>query len=50
MNLLVKDFPEELHYQARVQAAVERIPLKVLVYKAISEYLQRAEKKETKKK
>jgi predicted HicB family RNase H-like nuclease len=39
MNL--RDFPDDLHHRAKVQAAVERITLKKLVIKALEDYLKK---------
>jgi predicted HicB family RNase H-like nuclease len=38
MNL--RDFPDDLHHRAKVQAAVERITLKELVIRALEEYFK----------
>jgi predicted HicB family RNase H-like nuclease len=43
-SILVPDCPEELHRQVKIQAAVEGIPLKELVKKALRDYLKRQEK------
>jgi FtsZ-binding cell division protein ZapB len=40
LSVNLRDFPEELHYRAKIQAAVERITLKDLFVKALTEYLQ----------
>ena len=40
MVLNIKDFPDELHREAKIQAAVLSIPLRELVIKAIAEYLE----------
>jgi predicted HicB family RNase H-like nuclease len=37
----LRDFPEELHHKAKIQAAVERLTLKELIIKAITEYLEK---------
>ena len=42
--ILVPDCPEDLHHQVKIQAAVEGIPLKELVKKALREYLERQQK------
>ena len=44
-SILVPDCPEELHRQVKIQAAVEGIPLKELVKKALREYMERQRKK-----
>ena len=44
-SILVQDCPEELHRQVKIQAAVEGIPLKELVKKALREYTERQKKK-----
>ena len=43
-SILVPDCPEELHRQVKIQAAVEGIPLKELVKKALRDYVKRQEK------
>jgi hypothetical protein len=45
MVLNVKSFSDQLHYEAKVQAAIEGIPLKELIEKALREYLKTAKKK-----
>jgi predicted HicB family RNase H-like nuclease len=45
MVLNVKNFSDELHYEAKVQAAVEGISLKELIEKSLREYLKSAKKK-----
>ena len=37
----IRDFPEALHHKAKIQAAVERITLKELMIKALTEYPER---------
>lgn len=39
--MFIRDFPEELHHKAKVQAALERTSLKALIAKALQEYLER---------
>ncbi|MFP3869668.1 MAG: hypothetical protein ACLFVT_02150 [Syntrophobacteria bacterium] len=39
-TLNLKDFPEELHRQAKSRAALEGIPLRGLVVRALTQYLQ----------
>ena len=41
VSVNLRDFPEELHHKAKIQAAVERITLKDLLIKAITEYLEK---------
>jgi len=45
VSVNIRDFPEELHHKAKIQAAVEKITLKELLIKALSEYLKRKEVK-----
>ena len=45
MVVNLKNFSDELHYEAKVQAAIEKMSLKDLIEKAVSEYLARAKKK-----
>lgn len=40
--IFIRDFPEDLHHNAKIQAAVESITLKNLIAKALREYLKRA--------
>ncbi len=40
--LFIRDFPEDLHHKAKIQAALERTTLKDLVSKALREYLRKA--------
>jgi hypothetical protein len=40
-SVLIKDFPEDLHIEAKVQAAREQITLKEIILKAVAEYLER---------
>jgi predicted HicB family RNase H-like nuclease len=41
VSVNIRDFPEELHHKAKIQAAVEKITLKDLMIKALAEYLKR---------
>ena len=45
MVVNIKDFPEELHREVKIQAAMERTTFKQIVIKALTEYLKRAKKK-----
>ena len=47
-SILVPDCTEELHRQVKIQAAVEGMPMKELVKKALMEYLERQQKVEKK--
>jgi len=40
--LFIRDFPDDLHHKAKVQAALERISLKELISKALRDYLRKA--------
>ena len=42
--LNVKNFPDDLHRKAKAAAALEGIPLKKLIIKALAEYLKEKEK------
>jgi predicted HicB family RNase H-like nuclease len=44
MNVHIKDFPQDLHREGKIQAAVEGISLKALIIKALTEYLKRHKK------
>ena len=41
VSVNIRDFPEELHHKAKIQAAVEKTTLKDLMIKALAEYLER---------
>lgn len=41
MVLAIRNFPRDLHHQAKIRAAVEGISLKDLIVKAVSQYLKR---------
>ena len=45
VNVNIKDFPQDLHRKAKIQAAMEGITLKALIIKALTEYLKKAKKK-----
>ena len=45
VSVNIRDFPEDLHHKAKVQAAVERTTLKDLIVKALREYLERETEK-----
>jgi hypothetical protein len=45
----IRDFPEDLHHRSKVVAAMERITHRELVVRAITEYVERAEKPRRKK-
>ena len=44
MVLNVKNFSDDLHYRAKVQAAIEGISLKELIEKSIEAYLKKAQR------
>ncbi len=44
----IRDFPPELHRLMKIQAAKEGITMKLLIEKAIREYIERHEVKERK--
>ncbi len=41
MVLNVKDFPDGLHREAKIQAAIMGISLKELIIRALTEYLKK---------
>ena len=41
VSVNIRDFPEDLHHKAKIQAAVEKITLKELMIKSLAEYLER---------
>ena len=43
--IIIRNFPEDLHYRVKVFAAVHSTTIKDLVIKALEEYLDRHEKK-----
>lgn len=45
MILSIRDFPDNLHRKAKIQAAVEGVTLKDLIIKALTEYLKKTKKK-----
>ncbi|MDH4206919.1 MAG: hypothetical protein OEV45_15470 [Desulfobacteraceae bacterium] len=45
MNLHIKDFPEDLHREVKIQAAVEGISIKELVIRAVRDYLKKQKKR-----
>ena len=44
MNLHIKDFPDDLHREMKIQAAVEGISIKELVIRAVRDYLKKRKK------
>ena len=45
MNVLIKDFPDDLHREMKIQAAVESISMKELVIRAVRDYLKKKKKR-----
>lgn len=45
MTINIKDFPDDLHRELKIQAAVEGITLKDLFIKALRAYLKKAPKR-----
>jgi len=45
MVLNVKDFPDDLHRQAKIQAAILGISLKELIIRALRDYLKKQKKR-----
>jgi predicted HicB family RNase H-like nuclease len=41
----LRGVPDEIHRQAKIRAAVEGVPLKDLVIRVLTEYLERTKKK-----
>lgn len=39
--IFIRDFPEDLHHKAKIQAATEQITMKELFAKALKEYLEK---------
>ncbi len=46
--LTIKEFPDEVHRQMKIQAAREEITLRHLIEKAVMEYIERYEKEHKK--
>ena len=44
MNVLIKDFPDDLHREMKIRAAVESTTIKELVIRAVREYLKKHKK------
>lgn len=44
MNVLIKDFPDDVHRKMKIQAAVEGISIKELVIRAVKDYLRKKKK------
>lgn len=40
-TLNIKDFPDDLHRQTKIQAAVEGVSMKDLIIKALEEYFKK---------
>jgi len=40
-TIYLRDFPEELHHKAKIQAATEKITLKELMIRALEDYLRK---------
>ena len=40
MNVLVKEFPDDLHREMKIQAAVESTSIKALIIQAVRDYLK----------
>jgi len=40
-SVLIRDFPEDLHIKAKVQAAKEQTTLKGIIIKALEQYLKK---------
>ena len=39
--LIIKDFPDDLHREIKIQAAIEGVSMKDLIIKALQEYLKK---------
>ena len=44
MNVHIKDFPQDLHREMKIQAAIEGISIKELVIRAVRDYLKKRKK------
>ena len=45
MVLNIKEFPDDLHREAKIQAAIEGSTLKDLIIRALTEYLKKQKKR-----
>jgi len=45
MNLFIREFPDDVHREMKIQAAVEGISIKALVIQAVKDYLKKRKKK-----
>jgi hypothetical protein len=45
----IRDFPEELHREAKAQAALEGVSLKEIIIRALTEYLEKKGKESDEK-
>lgn len=43
-SLIIKDFPDDVHREMKIQAAVEGITMKELVIQAVKDYLKKRKK------
>jgi len=44
-SLIIKGFPDDLHREMKIQAAVESISMKELVIQAVKDYLKKKKKR-----
>jgi plasmid stability protein len=44
MNLFIREFPDDVHREMKIQAAVEGISIKELVIRAVRDYLKKRKK------
>ena len=44
MNVLIKEFPDDLHREMKIRAAVEVISMKELIIRAVKDYLKKHKK------
>lgn len=44
-TLFIRDFPEDLHEKARIQAVKEKTSLREIFSKALQEYLKKADQR-----
>jgi len=45
MNLFIREFPDDLHREMKIQAAVESNSMKELVIQAVKDYLKKKKKR-----
>ncbi len=47
-TVYLRDFPDDLHREVKIQAAKEETTMKEIIIRLLTEYIQKAKKKEAK--